>query len=258
MSDSDMENKTFLHYDSISYKGSEKKEEISMDALQIANSLPMWIACGVAVVLVIAQALIFIKKAIDAAPQVGVTKEQVNKAIKSSALTSIGPSIVVLSGMLSLLVTVGGPMGWMRLSFIGSVMFESIAAGIGTGSVGVQLGVDELTPLALTMAVWTMILGSVGWIIFSTFAADKMDKIQAKLAGSNPAGLTIISSGAIIGVFAAMCGQKLVMVDNTALATVLGAILMYVMMQVSKKVPALKEWNLTIAILVAMAVTAII
>ena len=82
-----------------------------MEALQIANSLPMWIACGVAVVLVIVQALIFIKKAIDAAPHVGVTKEQVNKAIKSSALTSIGPSIVVLSGMLSLLVTVGGPMG---------------------------------------------------------------------------------------------------------------------------------------------------
>ena len=231
-----------------------------MDALQIANSLPMWIACGGAVVLVIVQALIFIKKAIDAAPEVGVTKEQVNKAIKSSALTSIGPSIVVLSGMLSLLVTVGGPMAWMRLSFIGSVMFESIAAGIGTGSVGVQLGVDALTPLALTMAVWTMIIGSVGWIIFSTFAADKMDKIQAKLAGSNPAGLTIISSGAIIGVFASMVGQKLVALDKNALATVLGAALMFIMMQLTKgeKYAKLREWNLTIAILVAMAITAVI
>ena len=231
-----------------------------MEALQIANSLPMWLACGVAVVLVIAQALIFIKKAMDAAPKVGLSKEEVNKAVKSAALTSIGPSIVVLSGMLSLLVTVGGPMAWMRLSFIGSVMFESIAAGIGTGSVGVQLGVDELTPLALTMAVWTMIIGSVGWIIFSTFAADKMDKIQAKLAGSNPAGLTIISSGAIIGVFAAMVGQKLVALDKNALATVLGAVLMFVMMQLTKneKYAKLREWNLTIAILVAMAITAVI
>ena len=231
-----------------------------MEALQIANSLPMWLACGCAVVLVIVQALIFIKKAIDASSKVGLSKEQVNKAIKSSALTSIGPSIVVLSGMLSLLVTVGGPMAWMRLSFIGSVMFESIAAGIGTGSVGVQLGVDELTPLALTMAVWTMIIGSVGWIIFSTFAADKMDKIQAKLAGSNPAGLTIISSAAIIGVFAAMVSQKLVALDKNAFATVLGAVIMFVMMQLTKgeKFAKLREWNLTIAILVAMIVTAII
>ena len=231
-----------------------------MEALQIANSLPLWLACGCAVVLVIVQALIFIKKAMDAAPKVGVTKEQVNKAIKSSALTSVGPSIVVLSGMLSLLVSVGGPMAWMRLSFIGSVMFESIAAGIGTGSVGVQLGVDELTPLALTMAVWTMIIGSVGWIIFSTFAADKMDKIQAKLAGSNPAGLTIISSAAIIGVFAAMCAQKLVVLNKSALATVLGGVVMFIMMQLTKneKYAKLREWNLTIAILVAMLITAVV
>ena len=231
-----------------------------MEALKIANSLPMWLACGSAVVLVIIQALIFVKKAINAAPEVGVTKEQVNKALKSSALTAIGPSIVVLSGMLSLLVSVGGPMGWMRLSVIGSVMFESIAAGIGTGSVGVQLGVDELTPLALTMAVWTMFIGSIGWVIFSTFAADKMDKIQAKLAGSNPAGLTIISSGAIIGVFAAMVSQKLVVLNKNALATVLGGVLMFVMMTLTKneKYAKLREWNLTIAILVAMIITAVI
>jgi len=145
-----------------------------MDAMAIANSLPMWIACGCAVLLVVAQAVIFTRKAFKAGPKVGLTDEQMKKAVKSSALTSIGPSIVILSGMLSLLISVGGPMAWMRLSFIGSVMFESIAAGIGTGSVGVQLGVDELTPLALTMAVWTMILGSIGWIIFSTFSADKI------------------------------------------------------------------------------------
>ena len=33
-----------------------------MDAMKIANSIPMWIACGIPVILVIAQALIFAKK----------------------------------------------------------------------------------------------------------------------------------------------------------------------------------------------------
>ena len=229
-----------------------------MNAMQIANSMPMWIACGAAVVLVIVQAFVFTKKAFEAGPKVGLTKEQMKKAVKSSALTSIGPSIVILSGMLSLLISVGGPMSWMRLSFIGSVMFESIAAGIGTGSVGVALGVDELTPLALTMAVWTMILGSIGWIVFSTFAADKMDKVQKKMFGGNSAMMGLISTGAMIGVFGSMVAQRVVPMNKNALATVLGAILMYVMMQVSKKVPALKEWNLTIAIVVAMVIVAVI
>ena len=229
-----------------------------MNAMQIANSMPMWIACGVAVILVIAQAAIFVKKAFEAGPKVGLTKEQMQKAVKSSALTSVGPSVVILSGMLSLLISVGGPMAWMRLSFIGSVMFESIAAGIGTGSVGVALGVDELTPLALTMAVWTMILGSIGWIIFSTFSADKMDKVQKKMSGGNSAVMGLISTGAMIGVFGSMVAQRVVPMNKNALATVLGAILMYVMMQVSKKVPALKEWNLTVAIVVAMIIVAVI
>lgn len=81
-----------------------------MDAMQLANSLPMWLACGTAVLLVVFQAVIFTKKAMDAAPKVGLTNDQVKRAMKSSALTSLGPSVVILSGMLSLLVSVGGPM----------------------------------------------------------------------------------------------------------------------------------------------------
>ena len=94
-----------------------------MEALKIANSLPMWIACGLAVLLIIVQAVIFLKNSYDTGKKIGISEEQMKKAIKSSAITSIGPSIVILSGMLSLLITVGAPMAWMRLSLIGSVMF---------------------------------------------------------------------------------------------------------------------------------------
>ena len=218
-----------------------------MDAMQLANSLPMWLACGTAVLLVVFQAVIFTKKAMDAAPKVGLTNDQVKRAMKSSALTSLGPSVVILSGMLSLLVSVGGPMAWMRLSFIGSVMFESIAAGIGTASAGVQLGVDEMTTFAFTMAVWTMILGSIGWIIVSTLTADKMEKVQNRMAGGNSA-------------FGGMVSQKLVAVDKSALSCVLGGVFMAILLYVSGKfkISWLKEWNLTIAILVAMIITALV
>ena len=229
-----------------------------MNAMQIANSLPMWLACGVAVILVIAQSVIFVKKAFEAGPKVGLTKEQMNKAVKSSALTSIGPSVVILSGMLSLLISVGGPMAWMRLSFIGSVMFESMAAGIGTASVGVQLGVDELTPIALTMAVWTMILGSIGWIIVSTVSADKMDKLTAKLSSGNSNIMGLISGGAMVGVFGGMVAQKLITMNKNAIACGLGALIMIVMMKLSEKYPKIKDWNLTVAILGAMIITALI
>lgn len=244
-----------------------------MSALDIANSAPMWIACGLAVAVVVIQAVLFAVKAFGAGKKVGLTDKQMKKAMKSSAITSIGPSVVILSGMLSLLITVGGPVAWMRLSMIGSVMFESLAAGIGTNVVGVQLGVDPLTNEALAMAVWTMVLCSIGWVIFATFSANRMDKIQNKISGGDTNKLIGISVAAVIGVFAAMCAQHLVKViqfnpetkalagvgfSKHALACVLGGVIMGIMMQVSKKVPALKEWNLTIAILAAMLIAAVV
>jgi len=247
-----------------------------MDAMQIANSLPMWIACGIPVVFVVVQAVLFLKGALRAGKEVGLSQEQMKTAMKSSAITSIGPSIVVLSGMLALLVTVGAPMGWMRLSLIGSVMFESIAAGLGTAAVGVTLGTDAMTPEALTMAVWTMILCSIGWILFATFSASRMDKIEHKLSKGNAGTLTMIASCAIIGVFAAMSASHLSkplyqlaqQADAAALSPswhnmlscILGAIIMYALTVVAnrKNIGWLKEWSLTITIVAAMLITAIV
>lgn len=244
--------------------------------MQIANGAPMWIACAIPVVFVIFQAVLFLRSSLKAGTEMGIESGKMKKAIKSSAVTSIGPSIVVLSGMLSLLVTVGAPMGWMRLSMIGSVMFESIAAGIGTSAVGVTLGTDPLTETALAMAVWTMILGSIGWVIFATFSANKMDKIEHKLSKGSAGTMTRIASCAIIGVFSAMCAGHLSKPIYLAVqaaeqpamsaalkncfACVLGAIIMFVLTKIAnkKEIGWLKEWSLTITILVAMIITALV
>ena len=85
-----------------------------MDAMKIANSIPMWIACGIPVILVIAQALIFAKKSYSAGKKIGLTEKQMKNAIKSSAITSIGPSIVILVTMISLIVSMGAPVSWIR------------------------------------------------------------------------------------------------------------------------------------------------
>ena len=200
-----------------------------MDAMKIANSIPMWLACALPVAFVIFQAVLFARGAYKSGKKLGLNDKQMKKAMKSSAVTSIGPSIVVLSAMLSLLVSVGGPIGWMRLSMIGSVMFESIAAGFGTASVGVQLGADTLTPLALDMAVWTMILGSIGWIIFATISASRMDKVQHKISGGDPAKLMAISSAAIIGAFSSMSSSHLIKLNKNSVACVLGAVFLAIL-----------------------------
>jgi len=133
-----------------------------MDYLKIANSMPMWIAAGGAVALILIMATVFGMKSYKTGKEIGITDDQMKKAMKSASITSIGPSIVILSTMLTLLITVGGPVAWMRLSFIGAVMFESMTAGFGTQAVGVELGSAAMNGEALAAAVWTMVLASGG------------------------------------------------------------------------------------------------
>ncbi|WP_458397402.1 DUF5058 family protein [Anaerotignum sp.] len=228
-----------------------------MDYLQIANSMPMWIAAGGAVALIIIMAVIFALKSYRTGKEIGITDAQMKGAIKSASITSIGPSIVILSTMLTLLITVGGPVAWMRLSFIGAVMFESMAAGFGTQAVGVELGSAAMNGEALAAAVWTMVLGSIGWIIWGTFVGNKMDKVQNIVAKGDTKILGVISGSAVLGTFAAMGGSHLVKMNLNSIACLVGAVAMYVFLMLAKKTGKnwLNEWALTFAILIGMLST---
>lgn len=232
-----------------------------MDYMEIANSLPMWLAAGVAVALALFQAILFAKKSYATGKTMGLTEKQMKGAMRSSLITSIGPSIVILTGLLALLVSVGGPMAWMRLSYIGSIMFELMAVGFGTEAVGVQLGVDPMTELAFANAVWTMILGSIGWIIFSVLTADKMGKVQDKVVKGNKALLAIISTAAILGAFAALVSPHLLGMNTNSIAALAGGGIMLVLSLIMKSKPEikwLKEWALAIALFGGMIIAAVL
>ena len=234
--------------------------EEDMDYLQIANSFPMWVAAGLAIALVLFQAIIFAKKSYGTGKEIGLTEVQMKSAMKSSFITSLGPSVVILTGLLSLLVTVGGPMAWMRLSFIGSVMFEMMAAGFGTEAVGVKMGIDPMTELAFANAVWTMILGSTGWIVFAVLTADKMEKVQVKFSKGDKGLLAIISVAAMLGSFGSLVSGHLLAMNNNTIAAVAGGMIMLVLSPLAEKkqIKWLKEWALTFALFGGMLIAAIL
>ena len=70
---------------------------MELEYLKTANSLGMWISCIPAVLLVLFQAWLFLKRAWATGPKMGVTNEQMKEAAKSSLFASIGPSIVIVS-----------------------------------------------------------------------------------------------------------------------------------------------------------------
>ena len=129
--------------------------------------------------------------------------------------------------MIALLVSLGGPIAWMRLSFIGSAMYEMMAAGFGTQVVGVTLGKAPMTGIAFANAVWTMILGALGWIVFATVSADKMEKVQNKFSGND--------TGAILAAFGSFSAGHLITLDKNTLSCISGGVVMLILNMIADK-----------------------
>ena len=81
----------------------------SVNYLDLANSPLMWLAAAIAVGIVVFQSVLFFRKSLTAAKEAGISQQQINSAIKSSAISSIGPAVVILVTMISLIVSMGAP-----------------------------------------------------------------------------------------------------------------------------------------------------
>lgn len=148
-----------------------------MDYLKIAGSLAMWLCVVPAILVVVVQAAMFARKAYKCGLEIGMTKAQLKSAIRASAVSSIGPSLAILSGMLALLGIAGGPISWMRLSYIGNVVFESMAFNFGVTASGATA--EAMTSQAFINGVYVMITGSLGWI----YVPADFDTIEKAFSG---------------------------------------------------------------------------
>lgn len=231
----------------------------NVNYLELANSPLMWLGAAIAVAMVVMQSVVFFRKSLVAAKEVGITKEQVNMAMKSSAISSIGPSVVILVTMISLLVSMGAPVAWMRLSFIGSVNYEAMAAGFGAQAMGTTL--ENLNPIAFACGVWTMILGSLGWLIFTFLFTHRMNKVNHLLSKGNEKLIPIISAGAMLGAFANLAAGNffnevggLQITSAPAIATLAGCGFMMILTKLAKdkQIQWLKEWAFAISMFSGM------
>jgi len=231
-----------------------------VDYLKIANGFPMWIAAIVPVSTVLILAFIFFRKSCKTAKAVGITDSQIKTAIRSSFISAIGPSIVIVVGMLSLLVSMGGPISLLRLSFIGSLPFELMAASIGTEQLGIKLGSAEMNGLAFSLAVWTMILSSIGWLINVAFFAPKLDKMKKALSSGRKELFPIISIAAMLGAIGYVSATRILPMDAGTVALFAGAVIMGVLTLVADKkgIKWLNEWALSIAMFSGMAVAVLL
>ncbi len=228
-----------------------------MKYLEVANSMGMWAACCVIVFVLIFQTYIFMSKAYKTGKEIGLTEEQMKSAIRTGGISTVGPSLAVVIAMVSVIVSLGAPFAWMRLSVVGSIPFELMAAETGAVAAGTNLGAATYDINAFAASVWTCTLGASGWLLICAFFTDKFDFLRRKAVGGNEALLPVLSISAMVGAFAYFGSPYLVGKGlPSTMAYLGGGFTMVVVNVLADKmgIPKLKEWALGIAMVFGMII----
>lgn len=92
------------------------------------------VICGLLTVGLIC--IFFYRRGKKRALELGVDEKRFQAAMRSSVMVSIVPSIAVIIGLFSLAPVMGVPWPWFRLSVVGSISYELMAAGMAATSAG--------------------------------------------------------------------------------------------------------------------------
>ena len=212
----------------------------------------MWAVAIFGVALTLIQSTLIMRKSIKAGYELGITKEEMRRGIKTSAVSSIGPAMGVVGSLLALLVTMGSAVSYVRLSLIGGSNYEAMAANFGAKVLGAELS-TKMTPVVFTNALWTMALGLFGCLVFVFLFGHKMDSVNNLLTNGRKALLPAVSLGAMLGSFAFFNVDNVLKIKTNprvALSAIFGAVVMFICQKIGDKSPKLtwlKEWSLTFA-----------
>lgn len=222
--------------------------------MDIANSVYMWAAAGVVVLLVIVQAALFMRRAYRSGREMGMSEEQLKTGLRAGMISAVGPAIAILIGMMALVATVGGAIAWMRLSAIGSVMFELSAAEFGTQQLGYSLGDDDLTEVAYANAVWVMTFGAIGWLVVSGLFTPQMENVRQRIGSGREALLPVISAAAMLGAFGYLATGEVMSGSPFTASVTVGGLMMLGLLHVADRweLQWVREWALGTAMIVGL------
>ena len=106
----------------------------------------LYCLAGLIIAAVLGQSIYFLLKALKRSREIGMDQKKIRKTIQTAAIFTIAPAVSIVISVIALSKSLGIPLPWLRLSVVGSLSYEAIAAGNALSAMGLELGkVDALT-----------------------------------------------------------------------------------------------------------------
>lgn len=226
------------------------------DYMNIANSKWLFVCAAVLIIIVILQSVVFLSMALKRGKELNISSDKMKRAFKSGLITSVVPSVAIVAAFISLAPVLGIPVSWGRLSVIGSLTYEVMAAGIGASVMGVEgLGGSGYSAEAFASSVWVMCFGSIWAVTMVAFFLKTFKKKLTEKRNIDSKWNEIFSNAAFLGVFSIFIAEPVVKGGISFVTLVSGALIMVGMIVIVqlKKVKWLSDFALPISMLGAMA-----
>ena len=176
--------------------------------MQFSVNHPLiFLLSGILVAAVLVQSVWFLCKALRRAKALGMDSTKIKKLIVSAATFTIAPAVAIVISVMTLSKDLGVALPWMRLSVVGSLSYETIAASNavnamgGTFGSGAALTASQFITVVLVMTVSIM----VGiWLV--PLVAKKMQKGMITMEKRDKKWSEVFTSAMFIGMISAFVG----------------------------------------------------
>ena len=166
----------------------------------------LFIIVGAIIALVLAQSVFFLVRAIKRARQLGIAKGTLGKIISSAAIFTIAPAIAILVGVVALSKSLGLALPWLRLSVIGSITYETVAAGNALEAAGMSAGTTVTDPSIFVTIAWVMTVGIAAGLVLVPFVTKKLQSGMSKIGMKDKKWGEIFNNAMFLGMISAFLG----------------------------------------------------
>ncbi len=225
----------------------------------------LFIIVGIIIAVVLGQSVFFLLKAIRRAKELGIQKETIRKTISSSAVFTIAPAISVLVGVVVLSKALGIALPWLRLSVIGSITYENVAAQNALTAADLS-GSATITDSSIFVTVlFVMTIGIAAGLVLVPFVTKRIQGGMMKIGMKDKKWGEIFNNAMFLGMISAFLGYVFCDVSGVFKGQTVGLIPVLVMLVsalvmaacgiLSKKLKArwLEDYALPFSLVLAMA-----
>lgn len=178
------------------------------------NAPILFIIVGIIIAAVLLQSVFFLVRALKRAKELGMDTSRLKKTIISAAIFTVAPAVSILVGVVTLSKSLGVALPWLRLSVIGSITYETIAAENALNPLGLGMETPITKPSDFITVVWVMTLGIMIGLILVPFVTKKIQGGMNKMGLKDKKWAEIFNNAMFLGMISAFLGYVFCDVGN--------------------------------------------